>query len=189
MKMQCKTWKMQELKRYHIKCFFQVKMIPASWLWFVVSTWLSLPPVFFLDSLVNDAFVYSGSAETFFQLSWLSSNGENFISWIELIPKDLHSIFRPEVSISLYLSTSSSEYMLICLLSFGKNSHNSDAYVITLFGLKAIALSISFLIGAPTPSIRPLPCPGSVNTDMIVRLCWIANFFLSNKHHICYGTD
>ena len=132
--------------------FFQVKKIPASLLWLVVSTWLSLPPLFLLDILVNDAFVYFVSAETFFQLSWLSSNGENFISWIELIPKDLHAIFRSDGSISLYLCTSSSEYMLICLLSFGKNSHNSDAHVITLLGLKAIALSISFLIDAPTPS-------------------------------------
>ena len=155
-----------------------MKRISTSWFWFVVSTWLYLPPVFLLDILVSDAFVYSVSAGTFLQLSWFSSNNENFISWIELIPKDLHAIFRSDGSISLYLCTSSSEYILISLLPFGKNSHNSDAHVITLLGLKAIALSISFLIDVTAPSIGPLPCPDSMNTHMIVRLCWMANFFV-----------
>ena len=163
-----------------------MKRIPASWLWFVVFTWLSLPPVFLLDILVNDAFVYSVSAQTFFQRSWLSSNGENFISWTELILNDFHAIFRSDDSISFYPCTSSSEYMLICLLPFDKNSHNSDAHVFTLLGSKAIT-SISFLIDAPTPSIGPLPCPDSVNTRMIDYVGW--HIFLSNKYYICYGTD
>ena len=61
---------MQELKRYHMECFlFSGERIPPSEISLVVSTSLSFPPVFLLDILVNDALVYSVSAETFFQLS------------------------------------------------------------------------------------------------------------------------
>ena len=152
MKMQCQKWKMQELKRYHMECFlFSGEKNTRFWNFIgSVSTSLSFPRVFLLDILVNDALVYSVSAETFFQLSWLSSNSGKFISWIELISNNLHVNFRSDSSISLYLCTSSSEYMLICLMPFGKNLHNSDAHAITV-RVKAIAFPISFLIDAPMP--------------------------------------
>ena len=57
-------------------------------------------------------------------------------------------------------------YKLRCLSPTESNGMKSNTQEITLFGWKATASSISFLIKAPTPSIGPLPCPDSVKTQL-----------------------